>query len=124
MSTASSGERNGDADYVKSHENLPTSSTEVPDLTGGIIKLEQMHKVATVNTRKFYQPRELFTHTDEVDPTEIAKEDTTPAENHQGSGAISPIGIQPYSMQPPPADASDALESPSLRPCIDAISAA
>ena len=41
-----------------------------------------MHEVAAVNIGEFYQPREIFTHPGKFNPTELANNDTTLAENN------------------------------------------
>ena len=69
MSEASSGESNGNSDYVKSHENLPTILAKTPKLARHIHKIQNIHEVPTVDIKKFSQLTELFTQTNEVDPT-------------------------------------------------------
>ena len=81
-SAASSGESDGNSDYINSCKNLPASSVNTPEIAGHISEIEQLHEVAVVEIGEFYQLRELFTHPDEVDPTELANDETTPAKNH------------------------------------------
>ena len=116
---ASSGESNGNSDYVDSHENLPTILTNITELKGHIYELQKMYEVAEVNIEDFSQPTELFTQPDKVDPTEIANDDTTPAETYQDNGTMPTHGTQPSSPHSPLTYASVDLEPPLLRPCVD-----
>ena len=57
MLAASSGESDGDSDYVELHKKLPTISTSMLELVGRIHGIQQMQKVDTVNINAFYQPK-------------------------------------------------------------------
>ena len=41
-----------------------------------------MHEVAAFNIGDFSQQRDLFTHTNEVNPTDLSNNETTPSQNH------------------------------------------
>ena len=53
-----------------------------------------MHDVAAVKIEDFTQPMELFARPDEVNPTYLSNNNTTPAENHQENFDMPPQGTQ------------------------------
>ena len=79
-STDNSGDSTSDLDYVELCKSSPTSSASTPELEGHVHELQHMHRVATVDLEEFTQPTELFTQPNELNPTEIADGETTPAE--------------------------------------------
>ena len=56
-----------------------------------------MHEVAAVDLEEFYQPAELFSQTNKVNPMELSNDETTHAKDHRNNGATLPNGTQPYS---------------------------
>ena len=79
-------------------ENLPTSLDNTPELAGHIHKLQQMHEVAAVNIKDFYQPTDIFIQPNEVDSTDLDTNNTTSTENHRGNGVTLLHSIQPSSL--------------------------
>ena len=78
-----------------------------------------MQEVAEDNIDDITQPTDLFTHPNELDPTELAKDGTTLDENHQNNGAFPPYVIQPSLPNSPLKDASVATDEPPPRPCVE-----
>ena len=76
-SAVSSGESDGNSEYVDFPKTAPTSSANTLELEGHIIELQQMHEVAEENIDDINQPTELFTHTKNLNPTELANYGTT-----------------------------------------------
>ena len=120
---ASSGESDGDSDYVRSRKNFPARLTNTPEITGHFSELEKMHKVSAVDLREFYQPKEFFTQTDEVKPMDISNNETVPSEKYLEDDDTSLLDIQPSSLYSPLTDASVASESPPLQPHVHVSSA-
>ena len=111
---ASYGESGGGSYYAELRKNFSTSLTSTPELKGHIQKIQQMHEVSAVEFEDFTQPTEIFTYHNEFKPTELADEDTTPAENNKKNGSIMPHGTQPSLSHSPLTDYSVPLEPPSL----------
>ena len=78
----SSGNIDIDSDYVNLHKKLPTSSSNTPELAGHTHKLQQIHEFATVKLKYLSQPTEIFNHTNEVEPTDLANINTTPSKQY------------------------------------------
>ena len=74
---------------MSSDAKKPTSWANMPELEGSIHEIQQMHNVSAVNIEDFTQQMEIFTHTDKLDPTNIANDDTTTSENHQYNASLS-----------------------------------
>ena len=97
---SSSGESDGNSDYVESHKKLLTSSSITPELEGHIKKTEQIYNIDAIEIKYFIQPTDIFTQTDEVDPMEISYYETTPAGKHQYKGSTPPHETQPSLSYP------------------------
>ena len=69
MSTASSGEIDGNSDYVESPKNFPTRLFKMTELEGHILELQQIHEVAEDYIDENTQPTEIFAQNDDLDPT-------------------------------------------------------
>ena len=78
-----------------------------------------MQEVAEDNIDDITQPTDLFTHPDELDPTELAEDGTNLDENHQNNGASPPYVIQPSLPNSPLKGASVAKYEPPPRPCVE-----
>ena len=85
-----------------------------------IHKLQHIHEVSKVEINDFTQPTKLFSHTNEVDPTELAEDEITPSEKHQYNGASPPHGTRPLLPHSPLIYASVMPESPELLLHVDA----
>ena len=119
MSVASSGETDGDSEYFESPENLPTISANTLQLKSHILELKQIQEVAEDNIDYITQLTDLFTHPVELNPTELAKDGTTPDENHEYNRALTRHVTQPSFPNLPLKDASVDTDDPPPRPCVE-----
>ena len=55
-------------------------------------KMETMHEIDAI-----IRPTVLFTHTNNLKPTELADAESNPTEKHQDNGATPPLNTQPSS---------------------------
>ena len=117
--TASSGEIDGNSEYVKSPENSPTSSANTPELEGCIREIQYMHKDTKVDIDGIDQPTEIFNQTNELNPTDTSNNKTTLAKNHQDNGAMPPLGTQPPSLHSLLAYTLVTTDKPLPCPCVE-----
>ena len=68
-----------------------------------------MHKGVRSELEGFFSTRKLFTHHDEIDPTETTNKEANPAKPPRDNGVIPPILTQTSSLYTPPTDAPEAL---------------
>ena len=54
-----------------------------------------MHKIAEGEINATRRPTVLLSHTDEIEISEIAKDEADPPENHQDNGTTPPVNTQP-----------------------------
>ena len=119
MLVASSGDSDGNSEYVESPENLPTRLANTLQLKSNILELQHMNEVAEDNLDEITQPTELLTHPDEINPTELTDDDTTPDENDQYNGSLTPHVTQPSLPNSPLTDSSVAKDNPMPLPCVE-----
>ena len=67
----------GNLDYVESREKSPTILDNMPEIAVHIRELEQIHEFAEFELGDFSQPTKIFTHTYQVNPLDIYKDETT-----------------------------------------------
>ena len=95
MLAASFGGNDGDSDYIELAKNSPTSPANTPDLAGHIRELEAMHEVLEGEIGTIIRPTVLFSHTNEIEITELADAETDPPKNHQNNSATLPVNTNP-----------------------------
>ena len=103
---ASTGESDGDSDYVELTKNSPTSPANTPDLAGHISKLEEMHEVAESKLVELTQPTVIFSRIDKLELPELDDAETDPSENLQENGATPPVLTHTSTPHSPLEDAS------------------
>ena len=73
-----------------------------PDLAGHISELEAMNKVSEGEINAIARPKVIFSHTDEIEITELADANTNPPKNIQDNGTRLPVNTEPYLPHSPP----------------------
>ena len=119
MSVASSGEIDGNSEYVESPENLPTRFDNMSELKGHILDLQQIRDITEDKLDDITHPAKLYTHPYKLDPTELSDNRITANKNHKGNVTLPLHGIQPSSPHSPLTDALFATDEPLSRPHID-----
>ena len=95
MLVASYGVNDDNSDYVQLRENLLARLDNSPELTTIIEDILQMHNDVNTAFKDFSTPRALFTHSHELNPTELVGEDTNPTKTPQDNGVTLPLLTHP-----------------------------
>ena len=104
--------------------NSPTSLTNTLDLSGHIIKLEEMYEVVERELVKLAQPTVIFYRIDKLELPELDDAETDLPENIQDNGATPQVLTQPYTPHSPLEYASVAPAVPPPHPRVEASDAA
>ena len=116
----STGESDGDLDYVNLTENSPMSPANKPDLAGQISKLEDIHEVAESELVELAQPTVTFSRIDKIKLPELDNAETNQPINLQDNVATPPVLTQPYLPHSPLEDASVSPAAYPPRPLVKA----
>ena len=119
MSAASSGVSNANSDYSGSRDNSPAGLDNIRELAEYLDELKKIHEDVRAELEGFYSSKELFTHPDELEPTELANKEYNPAEKPQNNGATTSLLNQPSLPYSPPIYAQEAPDLPPPHPHVD-----
>ena len=120
---ASFGGSDGDSEYLKSTKNSPLSLANTLDLARNIRKLEIMHKVWVREIIATVWPMVIFSHTNELEITELANAKTDPTKNIQDYGSTTPIRTYPSLPHSTLEDNSVSPAEPPPCPHVESVEA-